>query len=265
MDILFWYKLGLSFIIGGAWVTVSTIAAEKFGSIVGGLLAGFPSTVAVALFFIGATQSAVVASNSTTVIPMTHGVNGLFLLIFILLIDKGLFISLFAAFFVWFGNAFILSVTGINNFLISILVWLILFFFTFYITEKVIKINKQGKIKLHFSKRQVAVRALFGGSVIAFAVFIGKVSGPTLGGVFSTFPAMFTSTLIVTHLSGGAVFSKAVAKSMLFSGLINVTLYVIVVRYLYLWIGIYYGTAIALVIAMGIGYLTYIIMKTKLT
>lgn len=263
MDILFWYKLGLSFIIGGAWVALSTVAAERFGSIVGGLLAGFPSTVAVALFFIGATQSEVVASEATTVIPITHGVNGLFLLIFILLINKGLVLSLFAAFFVWFSNAFILSTIGIQNFGLSVLAWLILFLFTFVMTEKIIKINKQGKLKLHFSKRQVALRALFGGSVIAFAVFIGKLSGPTLGGVFSTFPAMFTSTLVVTHMSGGAVFSRAVAKSMLFSGLINVTLYVIVVRYLYLSIGLYWGTAIALVIALFIGYLTYYIMKTK--
>jgi len=246
-------------------VALSTVAAERFGSIVGGLLAGFPSTVAVALFFIGITQSETVASAATTVIPMTHGVNGIFLLIFILLINRGLLVSLTAAFFVWFANAFILSIVGIESFPLSITIWLILFLLTFYITEKVININKQGKLKLHFSKRQVAMRALFGGSVIAFAVFIGKLSGPTLGGVFSTFPAMFTSTLAVTHISGGAVFSRAVAKSMLFSGLINVTLYVIVVRYLYLAIGLYWGTAIALVIALFIGYLTYYVMKNKLS
>ena len=265
MDLLFWYKLGLSFLIGGIWVTISTLAAEKFGSIIGGILAGFPSTVAVALFFIGFTQSEMVASEATTVVPMTHGVNGIFLLIFILLINKGLIPALSASFFVWFSNAFILSSIGIQNFGISLFVWFLFFITCFLLIEKVIKINKQGKLTLHYSKWQIVFRALFGGGVIAFAVLIGKLSGPTLGGIFATFPAMFVSTLVVTHLSGGAQFSRAVAKSMLFSGLINVTFYVIVIRYLYLWIGLVWGTLIALVIALFIGYITFYVMKTKLS
>jgi hypothetical protein len=265
MDILFWFKIGLSFLIGGAWVSLSTLAAEKFGSRVGGILAGFPSTAAIALFFIGLTQSAEIASAATTVMPMTHGVNGLFLVIYILLIRRGLFLSLLAALSVWFLNAFILSAIGIRHFELSILVWAFLFLFSFFMTEKVMTIRSTGSIRLKYSARQALLRGLFGGSVIASAVLIGKLGGPTMGGIFAIFPSIFVSTLAVTYLSGGADFSKAVAKSMLFSGLINVTLYAIVVRYLFLHVGLYWGTMIGLVFSMGIGFLTYVIMTKRLS
>ena len=62
MDYTFWYKLLLSFLVGGCWVTLTTIIAEKFGSKIGGLLGGLPSTIVVSLLFIGLTQNAEVAS-----------------------------------------------------------------------------------------------------------------------------------------------------------------------------------------------------------
>jgi hypothetical protein len=90
MDALFWVKLLLGFIIGSLWVTLTTISAERFGSKVGGLIGGLPSTVVIALLFIGLTQSPQIAAQSTTVMPLAQGLNGLFILTFILFIPRGL-------------------------------------------------------------------------------------------------------------------------------------------------------------------------------
>jgi hypothetical protein len=57
MDASFWIKLFLGFIVGSIWVTLTTVSAERFGSKVGGLIGGLPSTVVIALLFIGLTQS----------------------------------------------------------------------------------------------------------------------------------------------------------------------------------------------------------------
>jgi len=59
--------------LGGAapGVTLSTIAAERFGSKIGGLIGGLPSTVIVTLFFIGLTQTPQVAASATTIIPLS--------------------------------------------------------------------------------------------------------------------------------------------------------------------------------------------------
>ena len=72
---------------------------------------------------------------------------------------------------------------------------------------------------------------------------------------------MFISTLAITYRSGGADFSRAVAKSIMISGLINVVLYTIAVRYLYPWLGLAAGTLLAIAFSLLTGYLTYLFLK----
>ena len=50
---------------------------------------------------------------------------------------------------------------------------------------------------------------------------------------------------------------------MLISGLINVPLYEIMVRYLFPMIGLGWGTLLALMGSMGTGFLTYQLMKMR--
>ena len=73
------------------------------------------------------------------------------------------------------------------------------------------------------------------------------------------------STIIITHRTGGMEFSRAVAKALMVSGLINVVLYAIAVRYLYVWMGLVYGTAIALLFSCITGYLTYLFIRGRLS
>lgn len=70
MNTLFLIKLALSFLIGGLWIIVATIVADKLGSKIGGLIGGLPSTIMFGLFFIGWTQGPAVAVQATTIAPM---------------------------------------------------------------------------------------------------------------------------------------------------------------------------------------------------
>ena len=265
MDALFWYKLGLSFVVGGSWVAVTTCFAERYGSRIGGLIGGLPSTAVVSLFFIGFTQTPHVASEATTIIPVAQGVNGLFIIIFILLIRWGLSSALSGGLVIWFVMATVIVLLDIHHFWKSIAGWLFLLFGCYAFVEKGLKISSRGKITLQLTSSQVIYRALFGGSVIVFAVFIGKLGGPVYGGIFATFPAMFLSTLFITHRTGGADFSKATAKSLMISGLINVPLYAVAVRTCYPLMGLALGTATALIFSFGTGYLSYFFIKVKLS
>ena len=101
MDHLFLLKLSLSFLVGSAFVTLCTVAAEKFGSKVGGLIGGLPSTVVVTLLFIGLVQTPEAASQATDVIPLVLGFNGLFLVTYVFLAQWGLWIGLGSALAVW--------------------------------------------------------------------------------------------------------------------------------------------------------------------
>lgn len=265
MDSSFWIKLALGFLIGSLWVTLTTLSAERFGSKVGGLIGGLPSTVVIALLFIGYTQSPLVAAQATTVMPLAQGLNGLFILAFIVLIPYRLEIALPVSLLIWFSLAVFLFFLDLQNFLISIIGWLILFIFCFIVLERWMKIPSRGMQGYTYPPSQLIWRALFGGAVIAFAVFMGKLGGPLLGGIFGSFPAMFLSTLVITSLIGGAAYSKPVGKSLLVSGLINVPLYEIMVRYLYPTVGLALGTTVAVVLSIGTGYLTFLFMKSRLT
>ena len=65
---LFWIKLILSFFIGGTYIAFTIWIAEKFGSKIGGIILGLPSTTLVSLIFIAWTQdvSALTALPTTT-------------------------------------------------------------------------------------------------------------------------------------------------------------------------------------------------------
>jgi len=265
MDYTFWYKLLLSFLVGGGWVTLTTIMAEKFGSKIGGLLGGLPSTIVVSLLFIGLTQNAEVASQATTIVPLAHGFNTFFILVFVLSIPKGLKLAVPLSLLSWFSSATLLVLLNINRYRISLSGWLVFLIFAYVLLEKILRIKSHGTVTIEYSAGQIMFRAVFSGSAIAFAVLMGKLGGPLFGGIFATFPAMFLTTLIITYRSGGTEFSRATAKSLLISGLINVTLYTIFVRYLFLSVGLFWGTGIALLLSAGTGYLTYLFIKAKIS
>lgn len=264
MDVSFWLKVGASFLVGSSWVTLTTLSAERFGSKVGGLIGGLPSTVVIALLFIGVTQSAEVAAQVTTVMPLAQGLNGLVVLTFMLLIRKGLKIALAVSLPFWVMCASFLYLLNIHSFFVSIVGWLLLLAFCTVAVEKWMKIVSQGRKDFRYAASQLIWRAVFGGSVISLAVVMGKVGGPLAGGIFGSFPAMILSTLVITAYVGGAEYSRAVGKSLVVSGLVNVPLYEIVVRFLYPRVGIWAGTVIAILFSMGTAYLTYLFLRRRM-
>jgi hypothetical protein len=264
MDASFWVKLLLGFIIGSLWITLTTVSAERFGSKIGGLMGGLPSTVVIALLFIGITQSPLAAAQATTVMPLAQGLNGLFVLAFMHFIPRGLLAGLMGALLFWVLQSTLLYLANIGQFWISILGWLFLLVFCYLAAEKWMKIPSHAILTVSYAPAQLLWRAIFGGGIIAAAIFMGKIGGPLLGGIFSSFPAMFLSTLVITYKSSGAAFSRSVGKSLLISGLVNVPIYEIMVRWLYPSVGLSLGTILALFFSLGTGYLTYLFMKTRI-
>lgn len=260
----FLFKLALSFITGAAWVTLSTLASERYGSKVGGLIGGLPSTVVVSLLFIGLTQTPGVAAQATTLVPVTMGVDGLFIVAYLLMVRAGLLTGLWSGLAVWLVLASLLAASGIQSLWVSIVGWLVLGSACILWVEKGMRIASRGRQAVAYTPWQIGGRALFGGTVIALAVLAGKLGGPLLGGIFATFPAMFISTLAITYRTGGAEFSRAVAKTLMVSGLINVPIYALVVRVTYPWAGLVYGTGIALLVTAGSAYLTYLFIQSRL-
>lgn len=262
---MFLFKLILTFAVGGTWISFVTVLAEKYGTKIGGVIAGFPSTAAIALFFIGWTHTPVFASQTTTLIPMITGINAFFVVIYILLSKRNFYIALISAFVFWLIFSLLLVKINFNHFLYSILGAIIMALLAYYILEKRSGIKSEGKKIVKNTVPQLLFRAVLGGFVIALAVFLAKVGGVLLGSAFAAFPALFLGTIIVTHFAHGQSFSAAVMKVTVISATFNISIYAAVVRYLYPILGLIPGTAVAFIISLLTGSLLYLFAKEKMS
>jgi hypothetical protein len=264
MDNIFLFKLTLSFIIGSLWVTIGTVLAEKYGTKIGGLIAGLPSTILISLFFIAWTQSTSVAVDATTIVPIIGGINCLFIVAYIVLLKINFWLALSGALLVWSLLALGLVLAGFNSFVLSLISYICLVVVCHTIVEKVLKIRSEPGKQICYSPGIMVFRALFSGFVIAFAVVVTKVGGPLLGGMFVMFPAMFVGMIFMTYFSQGAAFSAAVMKSSIL-GAISVVIFGITARYAYIPFGLIGGTALSIIISFASSYVIHGYMARRTT
>lgn len=265
MDGEFLVKLAASFVVGGVWIALVTVAAEKYGSRLGGLIGGLPSTAAVSLLFIGVTQSPRAGSEAAAVLPLAMVASGVFVIVYLASIGRGFATAYVASLGGWFATALGVAAAGGLDYLLSLAIWLGATVLFYFIAEKAMRISSTAKIPVVYSAPMLALRACFSGAVVAFAVFMGKLGGPFYGGIFAAFPAVFTSTLYITYRTGGGGFSRAVAKSVMVSGMINVTVFAAAIKYLYPALGLALGTAIAFGISLVSGFLTHRLVTSKMS
>lgn len=237
-------KLILSFVIGGLWITAGVALAERRGSRAGGLVIGFPSTVLIAVFFIGWTQSTAAAVRATTVIPVVFGINYIFLLVAVLLIGRGLLTALAAGLTVWGGLSALVIALKFNNYWAGVLVYAACFAFGYWRLGRVVPSGAESERVQPAELFLIAARGVFGGMIIALAVLLAKLGGPLIGGVFAIFPAVFTGALVTTAISHGAGFSAALMRATLVGG-ISVIVFATAVRLSFVPLGLGYGTLVA--------------------
>ncbi|OPY82306.1 MAG: hypothetical protein A4E65_00842 [Syntrophorhabdus sp. PtaU1.Bin153] len=249
MDSVFAVKLILSFIVGSLWITVVTIVAERSGTKTGGFIAGLPSTVVIALFFIGWSYSTYAAAEATTVVPIIGGINCLFIITYIGFLRVNFWLALSCALTVWFILSYGVVRTRLDNFGLSIAVYAGLVVISHVIVERVLKVESESGRCVKYTPAMLVSRGLFAGFVIAVAVGMTKAGGPLVGGMFAMFPAVFVATLAVTYLSHGPLFSAALMKSSIL-GAVGVVIYGVAARYVYVPLGLLLGTVVSAVVAL---------------
>jgi uncharacterized membrane protein (GlpM family) len=264
MPELFWLHLALAFIVGSIWVTLTTVAAERFGSKVGGFIGGLPSTAVISFFFIGLSQTPATASQSTTVFPLAYGFTGLFLVLFAMLARKGFWTALLGSLLTWFILSAPAVMLDANHFGLSMAAYALILLASFCVLERKLKLTSAPRANIQYSAQQLIWRAAFSGLMVTFAVFISKFAGPIFGGIFSAFPAVFISTLIITYRSRGIEFSRAITKPLLVTGMITIVVYGLGVRYFYPNLGLASGTALAYGLAMASALFTSVFIQKRL-
>jgi hypothetical protein len=261
---IFIIKLFLSFLIGGAWVVTATHLADKYGTKIGGIITGLPSTALVSLFFIGWTQSPGVSAEATTIIPIIGAVNAFFLLAYITLVRKNFWLALSCSFLVWSGLSLFLALINFRSFLLSIAIYVVVAFLCFLFIEKGIKVKSERPRPVKNTFNTLIFRGFFSGAIIAMAVVMGKIGGPLFGGMFAMFPAMFTGTLLITYFSHGSLFSSAMMKIALLSAS-SVVLYAVLVRFTYVPLGLFFGTAVSILVSFSYAFMIHAFLMKRIS
>jgi len=235
------------------------------GSKIGGLIGGLPTMVSITLFFIGLVQTPRIASEATNVIPLIMGFNGLFLVIYATLAKWSASIGMAGALLTWILLSALVVLLEVQSFVFSLLIFVLLMVVSYTILEKKLNLCSTRELGIRYTPFQIASRALFSGTIVAFGVYLSKRGGPIWGGIIAPFPTVYLSTLIIMANSQGREYSRMITKPLLVSGMINVVVYTLAVRYLYLLFGLALGTILALSMSAASAYGTYVFMKDRMT
>jgi hypothetical protein len=261
IDLLFILYLVLAFAVGSFWVTAITLAAEKWGSIVGGILGGLPSTSAFSFMFIGLNQSTNVAVEATTVFPLAFSVTCSYLFFYAYFAQKSFKQGIVISLAIWFTISLFIVGAGLSDFVVALIGGIGVSVLTYIGFVKKLQLrNLKGEQKL-FKLREILFRGVGAGFLVSISVMISQIGGPILGGISAAFPALFTSTIIILYHSKGVEFSRAITKPLVFSGILTIIPYSVAVKYLYPILGVWVGTGICYLIVLPLAALSYFLVK----
>jgi uncharacterized membrane protein (GlpM family) len=259
-DSLLWH-LVLAFAVGSIWVTLVTVVAERFGSAAGGVMGGLPSTSAFSFFFIGINQSPNAAAQATTVFPLAFSFTCAFLLFYAFFVKRGFRVGLSISLLLWFAISGLIVVSGLKDFTLSLIGCILVSSLVYYTLVERLKLENLIGTQTSPTASQLVLRAVIAGSIVVLAVSLSQIGGPTLGGIFSAFPAVFTSTLYLTNKSDGAGFSRAMTKPLMVSAILTVIPFSVTLRYAYPTLGVWLGTVCSYSVVAPFAVAAYLITR----
>lgn len=249
MSYTFILYLIISFIITGLWIAIATLYAEKLGSKLGGLVANLPSNILISLIFIYKIQGINYLQNTIIAVPIGMLTNSLFLAIFIISLSRfKIYITALVSLAAWFVFALIALQFESQNLILNSLIYFISTVILIIFIEKYGNIKSVGRRKVKFSLNQITLRALFSGFMVAIVIFLSVIMNPYFVGIFSTFPAVLLTTVIILAINQNKEFARATGKVMILSST-NIVIYVICVYYTYPEFGVITGTIISFLIS----------------
>jgi len=254
MDNIFIVKLITSFFVGGLVIASLGWFAERANKKVAGIILSLPSTVVISYIFIGWTLSAQDVSNIVPSTIISAGAVQIFTIAYLYLSKlnknkvRSLVLSMTGSIFVWLILSIPAAVFKISNIYLAMLEYLVMVFIGYYFLTIKNKATKPQTL-LKYTNLQKIGRAIFAGSIIALAVLLANILNPFWGGIFGSFPAVFTSTFVILHWYYGNSMIEKVVKAIPIGSIIYVV-FILAVKYTYPAFGIIFGTIVAYLISL---------------
>lgn len=241
----FAFRLLLSFVVGGVWITLTSLAAETLGSRIGGFLGGLPSTIVVALTFIGWTQGVERAYQATSALPVAFAINCVFLLTYAVAVRRGLAVGIAAALAAWASLQGLLVWRGAPRYTVGLAIWAVTLAAVYLVMDRGLRLRGHERVRVRRGRWDVPARGLLSGGIIVAAVALSHLGGPLLGAVMAAFPAVYVSTLAITARSVSIEFSRSLVVPLMVSAVVNCVVFGTVYRLMVLDTGLIGAAALA--------------------
>jgi hypothetical protein len=226
---LFILDLALSFIVGGLWVALASVTAQRFGGKVGGFMAGLPVTAVLSIFFITYSEGARHGYEVAGIFPLAISVNAVFLAAFAAFSKRSFLTGLVASLVIWVFIEAILLYCHPVRFGMVLAVSAVLFLISVLFIDG-LKIPDPGIQPVGHGTGGIAIRACTGGGVVVMAMVGSRFGGPILGSILSAFPAAVVATLVMTNRYGGSALTRCMARPMMISGVVNCVVFALAYR-----------------------------------
>ena len=258
-------------IFAGLVAILVTVAIERFGGIIGGVLGTIPSTIvpaAAGVYLIDGKESLI---SSMSIVPIGMLINGLFLGVWIVfprfIKDERLRLpsTIAASLSAWAVLALtsLMIVRHITNGIISELALGLVGLFAlaglaiFFNIQSIAAPKGINKVPLVI----LSIRGIAAGLAIAFCLFLVELELPFLAGLASAFPAIFLTSMVALWLSQGPQVPRGAAAPMMLGGA-SVSVYALIVMWSLPSFGIIYGSVIAWFGAVGLWTLpSFLVLK----
>ena len=248
-------------ILAGIVAILVTLAIERFGGLVGGVLGTIPSTIipaAAGVYHIDGKEGLL---SSMSIVPLAMMVNGLFLSVWIILPKNvsakknPLLLTTIASLLTWAFFAYI--ALSIADYSVSIdispamfgilgLVCLILVSIFFNIKTRP---SPKGDNKVPILI--LSIRGVAAAIAIGFALILAQIGQPLVAGLASAFPAIFLTSMVALWISQGVTVPQGAAAPMMLGGA-SVAVYALVVMWSIPSYGILLGSVIAWLLSVGL-------------
>lgn len=242
--------IALAFVIAGLWISLASIAGERLGSRLGGLVANLPSNILVSLLFMALTRGPGYAALAAESIPVGMAVDTLFLLALVAALKRGLVPALAAGLAAWFAAAALAVALPPIPLPWALLLYLVVCGASFMVADLVLKVRAVPKKAVPFRPSTILARALFAGTIVAGAVAAAQFAPPYLTGIVSVFPAVLLSTMTILARAQGRDFARATGKVLILSSS-NIIVYGLAVALLFPLAGAWWGSLVAFAAAVG--------------
>ena len=241
---LFNLQLLISFILGGLFIALQSLIAERVKGFWRNIVLTVPSTMALGLFFIGLTKTPQDVVQASLMVPAGLSADYIFVMFFALLARFNFYISLIGSLSAWAISGLVLILYPPASYMTSIFIYALpIIVITYFVVKKLPQ--TQDLKPFPMTSRNIFIRAMIGGSVIFLIVLLSKTLGNIWGGLFTVFPASYTATFSIYYHMQGKESIPTVAKTLFFPGIIGFIIYGWIVAETFPLYGIWLGTLFA--------------------